>query len=1189
MAKQHNPYFVIYPVNNNRTAWRPVSAPFILVVPHRRDVAENPIPNSQIFNVRIYIENVPQEAKVAGHDHIGIRFPDKELYAYDIDAIELGERILDIDNIIITRNGEEIPVEDAQTGDLLQYTSRSGVISTLEYIQGANYYDLSDVAINVELLPSDQYNLVAAAEYFTRVVSEDNALLCINASSVSLALARFRIVHPGPVMDEFYRMTPPPFLTNTSKAEDQTVAFYRPFTDILQDIADEQNLLESINWVFETPAEAIPYLSQLLGWDLPYFPQSVDQLRRAVLRRTTEFQNLKGSRRAIINIFRLFGFEILINNLWWSSDGERLIRPEENLPLKYKNQEITIEEKYQIDIGLDAWSNDTFGVFEIPLLARPQMKAEVDDFVAVKDGGNVTIEAYLVTNGSPAQLALSEIAESLNADPLDYGSKANCVVDDSGVIESITIRNKMAGLAVDGYSQILISGKLGKAVSETSVGIVPLTKYGASLNRDNNKLSVTLNGVFDENQVVYLFITYIKQNILVPDIIKELQSNRFDITVINDTTVSDESLVELANPVTLDFAIEFLYKLKAFHSLLYVIRERIDLNENYEVTDLCVGGDYIQRYDTDIGSLQVPPAIIPNIPSEDNCGLDPQSLGYKQTDRVLRQRKLISLQNETNAYQLLDDREYYEGEGRLAPLAPADREAMKYNPYGQDRVISQRVEKVTTQFSPDPNANSKNAGYPNQGDTPQDTVVNGLYDQTGPAITSNSNTSIYSSFTREYADIRQPWITLDDRTDYCFKGRVDDEILYSRTFIGNEAVVSKPCSLGIGTGVYYTYPAYSQLQYGNINKSYGSMSMHARYTGGATGPNQRHYLGGVQQSYLSVAYDTPLPIQNESLLGRLYRDYSTPSDETLHYYNERSAGYDQKLNLALIRPNIHIDKPTMHFPGCRFAVMYALQDDFTHPTYTARPWDDPYSTYCGPANSSVLPPDFLNARMITVGNEEYLTFDSVPFTIGGNNLLPDISSMGEHTLGTDYQFGVNDVVHKVYMQNATGHPAIQLEGVCDYGAGTTSNGIIEVDKPLFQSHNDCGTSIIDFADGYPCVTGYQLYSGEDNIYQEVLDGLGLPSSTASFSSPITYLFALGSGILSEFGIRLDCGCLLASCDWTESFETICSISPYYDDDGTFNPEPDKIDVDIIMRLDEAIGIKSNRVDGSIPTFFELIP
>jgi len=1189
MADQHNPYFVLYPVNNNRTAWRPVSAPFILVVPHRRDVADNPISNSQIFNARIYIENVPQEAKVTGHDHIGIRFPDKELYSYDIDAIELSERILDINNITITRNGEEIEIGDAQTGDILQYTSRSGIISTLEYIQGANYYDLSDITINVELLPSDQYNLVVTTEYFTRIVSEDDDLLCINTNSVSLALARFKIIHPGPVMDEFYRMTPPPYLTNTSKAEDKTIALYRPFTDILQDVADEQNLLESINWVFETPAEAIPYLSQLLGWDLPYFPQSVDQLRRAVLRRTTELQNLKGSRKAIINIFRLFGFEILINNLWWSSDGERLIRPEESLPLKYKDQEITIKENYQIDIGLDAWNSNTFGIFEIPLLSRPQMKAEIDDFITIKDGGNVTIETYLVTDGSPAQLVLSEIAESLNTDPLGYGSKANCIIDDSGVIKSATINDKMAGLAVDGYSQILISGKLGKAISETSAGIVPLTKYGTSLNRDNNKLSITLNGVFDTNQMVYVFITYIKQEIMVPDVIKGLQSNRFDITVINDTTVSDESLVELANPITLDFAIEFLHKLKAFHSLLHVIREKIDLNENYEVTDLCVGGDYIQRYDTDIGLLQVPPAIIPNIPSDDNCGLDPQRLGYKQVDRILRRRKIISLQNETSAYQSLDTREYHEGDGRLAPLTPANRESMKYNPYGQDRVISQRVGKVTTQFGPDPNANSQNSGYPSNNDTPQDTITNSIYDQTGPAITSNSNTSIYSSFTREYTDIRQPWLTLDDRTDYCFKGRVDDEILYNRTFIGSETIINKPCNLCIGTGVYYTYPAYSELQYGNINRSYGSMSMHATFTGGATEPNQKHYLDDIQQNYLSVSYDAPLPVQNESFLGRLYRDYSAPIDETLHYYDKRSAGYDQKLNLALIRPGIHIDKPTMHFPGCRFATMYAVNNDFTHPNYSARPWDDQYSTYCGPTNSSVSSPDFLNAKMVIVGNEEYLTFDDEPFTIGGNGILPDISSMGEHILGTDYQFGANDIVHKVYMRNATGHPAIQLDGVCDYNAGITSNGIIEVDKPLFQSHNNYNTTIIDFADGYPCVTGYQLYSGEYNIYQEVLDGLGLPSSTASLSSPITYLFAFGSGILSESGIRFDCGCLLASCDYTESFETICSILPYYDDDGTFDPEPDKIDIDMIMRLDEVIGIKSNKIDGSISTFFELIP
>lgn len=148
---------------------------------------------------------------------------------------------------------------------------------------------------------------------------------------------------------------------------------------------------------------------------------------------------------------------------------------------------------------------------------------------------------------------------------------------------------------------------------------------------------------------------------------------------------------------------------------------------------------------------------------------------------------------------------------------------------------------------------------------------------------------------------------------------------------------------------------------------------------------------------------------------------------------------------------------------------------------------------------------------------------------------------------------------------------------------------MEVDKPLFSSHNDCGTSIIDYADGYPCVTGYQLYSGEDNIYQEILDGLGLPSSTASPSSPVTYLFACGSGILTENGIRFDCGCLLADCNWTEDFETICSVAPYYDEGGKFDPDPDRIDLDIIMCFNEAIGVKSDKVNGSIPTFFELIP
>ena len=123
---------------------------------------------------------------------------------------------------------------------------------------------------------------------------------------------------------------------------------------------------------------------------------------------------------------------------------------------------------------------------------------------------------------------------------------------------------------------------------------------------------------------------------IVPDVLTNLRSNRFGIQVLTP------DLKEYADPVTLDFAIEFVYKLKAFHSLLYVVRTKLESTENYEVTDISIGGDYDQRYDTDMGRLQVPSAIIPNVPTSitDCALLDFKSLGYKDEDADLRLKKI---------------------------------------------------------------------------------------------------------------------------------------------------------------------------------------------------------------------------------------------------------------------------------------------------------------------------------------------------------------------------------------------------------------------------------------------------------------------------------------------------------------------------------------------------------------------
>jgi hypothetical protein len=1201
ISSKNNPSFALFPINNDRTGWRPFGLPVIMVVPNRRDLGNNPTQNSQVFNVRVFVEDVPSEARVAGHNNVGVRFPDRELYAEAIDAIGLAERLIDPSQYTFTRDGVEIDYGDAKEGDTFAYITTTGIKDTITYIPSANYYDLSDITIDYDQLPSGKYNQVYQAEYFTRLISDfgQEELLCIDASRTSLAILRFNVRHPGEVLEEFERHTPPPYLTNATRSQDSTLALYRPFTDALQDIMDEQDLLESVNWVFDTPAEAIPYLSQLLGWDLPYFPKSLDQLRRAVLRRTVEFQNLSGSRRAITNLFRLFGFEILISNLWWSSDGKRLIRPDENLPTPYESQKITTVEKCQIDCVLSGHNTEGFGIFNIPLLFRPQETIDLEDFTALRDGGNISIDCYFVEDNSNAYDVLTQISQEIQDNPLNYGNNSGgCGVDAEGFLIPFGISTRLAGLETVGYSQVLIEGKLGKVTNEVLAGSeIPLKKEGVKFNRETNILNITLNGALDyEGRInnvgrsVFTFVTYKRQEFLVPDIIKDLQSNRFEVQVVT------EDLTEFADPVFLDFAVEFLFRVKAFHSLLNKIIYSVELNETYEVTDWCVGGNITQRFDIDAGTLQVPPAIIPEIPSDINdcTRLDPVSLGYKDEDITLRLRKLANLPEEHAVWKALDARaDQPPGDTRLALMdAVPDRSECKFNHRGQDRIVGDRVERRTTEYGPSPNAGMMAAGFSSNLDTsPLDNAENGAFDKTSGIASSNNDSSTYGSFTREYTDIRESHCELDGITDYCYKGRVDDELLYRPTLVDGENVVCKPCSIDLGTGVYYLYPTQSVALVRGVKKpARNSSTRHSVFSGGATEGNQARHLMGIQGTYLAAPYDQQL--QKDSHLARLYRDYGQPQDYTLHFSNRiGQPPEDQQYNLALQRPSLNIQKPTLHLPGCRFPRINALRDDFYHPTWEARPWDDDFSTYCGPHSAcGSIEPTFLNCVMI-VGEDgnEYLSFDSQPFQCLGNNIVPDIQSLGDHTLSTDASFETTSVIHKVYMGGANGHEAIELDGVCDYDTSVENDTII-VDDPIFSSHNECNTGeLIDFADGYACESGEKTYTPIDigqGIFDEVFEALGLPSSTGT-DAPSALLIFLGSGILHESCLRLDCGCLLVDCDGTSEGSAICSADIFLNDDGFYDWQIDHLQIVRTMKNVETIGVCSTRLDGTIPSLLEL--
>jgi hypothetical protein len=312
--------------------------------------------------------------------------------------------------------------------------------------------------------------------------------------------------------------------------------------------------------------------------------------------------------------------------------------------------------------------------------------------------------------------------------------------------------------------------------------------------------------------------------------------------------------------------------------------------------------------------------------------------------------------------------------------------------------------------------------------------------------------------------------------------------------------------------------------------------------------------------------------------------------QTLHYSNRRgNPVVDQRLQLALQRPSLQIQKPILHFPGCRFPRLNALVGDFQHPSWQARPWDQ---EPCGPRNvCGHTEPDYLNFRMtVETDGQEHLVFDQRAYEVLGNNVEPDIPSLGSHALGTDAPLAEQDVVHKVYMKNASANPAVVLDGVCDYDTAV-ADGTITTTRPLFGSHNQCGTDPavqIDYADGYPCVSGYQSVVPHDSSaprYPDVLFILGMPNVDLT---PTQVLFLLGSGIRAEKGYRLDAGCLVLGCDLTAAGGTLCTIDSYRDEDGLLDVEPDQLLVEARLKPQEEIGVETIMLDSSIPSLIEVL-
>lgn len=1184
LQNDHEVQFVLYPTNNDRTGWQPIGLPIILCVPHVRNSLGNTLANSEVLNLQVYIQEAPKAAYVSGPDHIGLRLPDKVLYTEYVSSNELNNKQLVLESLYFYRNTQagqiEITYNEAEDGDLIQFTTATGVTSTLPYLKSANYYDLSDIKLEVESLPQNRYTLVYECQYHTRqtIQGTTTELLCIDSNRISTARYLFKFNHPGEVLQEFHDRTPALYFNSNNKSEDATIQLYRPLCDILQDAMDEQSLLKSINWVDKVPFEAIPYLSSLLGWDIPYFPNSLDNLRKTILKNTTKLQDIKGSKQALQELFNLLGLEILISNLWWSSDGKILIRPNSELRSDYASEQINISSSNQIESVLINYTTPGFGNIVVPFLHRPQTIGGLDNFQAYQDNGEIILEAWVVEQNSAAAFKLNDIVNGGINFPIGLASDPNGFATRYGYD---SIKSALIGLDHGGYSKLLIGtdNKVSILDQDHGWGTPPLGVEPTSFDRSTNTLSfnfasyIDFQGYYDlppgnKQKSVWAFARYTKLKTNVPDKLLDLQSNRFDIQILQAESIPYlAGIKNYVTPTVVDFSIEFINKIRSFNSLLNAVILTIEVNEDYETTNTLVGGDIEQRYNTNIGMLQVPPAIIPKTPSEDDClSYDPIHIGYKQSDILYRLRKLTSLKEEYDSWRALDNRniEYDTSLLRVPITQPAgNRSASFFTSNGQDRVISNPIDVSYVEYNPNPNSSGCNDSA--FGDIcPNTQIINGEF---ATYVSSNNDTSAYSSFMLNGPTIADPLYKQDGSTDYFYAGRIKDDSMVRLCLDSQDTVVlTHGSAITMGSGVYWTYPSAPQVAcYGTAHPGHNSSTNQLFLTGGAIDSRILGYIPNNPGLTDITAQKT--------LLGRYYQEYGQPQSNSLHYDNRKEAvSWSQTNHLAFRRPSLDVQKHDLNFPGCRHASMFALQQDFAT-NYKSRPWDDKHSTVklCG------QDPDWLNCElMIDQYGDEKLNFDDENLVIIGNGFIPDIPSLSVHS-GTNIHW--NKVIHSIYSQYDIGHESITLDDSVCGDAITDSQGRIDVPvgtsglpEALFSSYEQCSSHVLDFVDGYPCSTGFIPY------IQPNWNNQGLSFTSASGS----YLFHLDDGILVGKGLRLDAGSI-AACGGVVS-----SISQFLNQDNVYDWETDHLNIDLTLITDENLGGYSYLIDGTITSLFEIV-
>jgi phage tail P2-like protein len=1114
VTTSNNPYFRLFPLNNARTGFKPYAMPVIYIERYRLTNDGLAIGNSETQKIRYYIVDAPDTAKVAGPFNINLRVPNISLYEIDLTAKQLSDIRIQIDGFqfykrVINTSGvvtyNPIDFSEAETGDFFDYSlDLNDVTDKVEYFKDAYYYDLSSITITVDGLPKPQrYFFIWEATFFRRITTLNGNLKCISAD-IGMSNEILEINHPGEVHHAMWKGTPSLYFNYEGYKEsaDPTLEFYRPFADLLQDIFDEQKLLDGINQINTVPAAFIPYLAYLIGWDLPNYPGVSDDLRRKILKQAVNLQKLKGSKRVINELFEMFGFTVNIINLWANKVGNKLLSA---------NDGINTSHVVQVDQLLSNYNAEGFSAGVIPLTFIPDRNVQI------------VLYAYQVKQDSDDYKKLIDFSNNLSSD-LEFYNDNVVRTDINNIIttKSMDDLNSSFTDGLIGSTKLLIDSINVDGISYQIYGKKILNSVNVSYN--NNENAVFLNYDHElsvDGGKVFVFAIYERTKLIITNDILNTRSSRFDTEIFNkDNSPIDFNL--------LIYMLSFIFKLKAFHSLLRKIKFTIDTYEVYNVIDFCMSGTDILKPNTDAGDLQVPPPIIP---SEDECLVTNRN--FKDSDIKLKNLIVNGLEDEFQGWknQRTIDSDGHE-KGKDCEL----------NKEGQDKVLVDN-----TDF--DHNIDDRKT-YCVESPSKPDFCYKGR-------VTSEESFTTESPLEEIYINVpcgpklgygvyweEKSLVNLDHQHIGFLKSRL--------IFVDNK-----------NTTLHYSAYPYFDI---NIHKSQNTLALNPLSLS-----IEKEHLGFPSHRFLSMAYlfsDYNYTLLNISYGYDIARKRPWDEESQCGYYLNTLNAKLSPINGKPVRIfyNGTSYDVVEEFTGLMISSGFATYDDadtyinsndlFVEQSLT---WDDGDLIYIGNGIESEI--DSLTDHTIVTGDTRLITHNVYQYTQLNPYVSDDftISSSSRISTNNDYGQIFDSACKNTNEDYVGGYPSktniIPISGNYRFD-DIDSSGLI--DRPSIAS-----------ALGIPLNP--------------------LKTTARFFENSMIFVNKNEFGYQYVKPYRLDCSCIINDCDPTDvTYENNmenCKSEALFDKSGNLDPSPDKIEFDFTALLIEKMSLCSRLSNHEIKNLF----